>query len=124
MRGWRARGSRSRMQSRGVEAVHLRHQHVHEDQVVGQVSCRIHRFDAVRNDVGGLREPFQQQLRHALVHDVVLGQQDAHRRRERPLARRPGCTCRRACRAEALSTPTIASKSCDWCTGFVSTPEM
>ncbi len=51
------------------------------------MGCGVHCFYAVRDDVRALRQPFQQQLRHPLVHHVVLGKQDSHGRPDSPFSR-------------------------------------
>jgi hypothetical protein len=66
-----------------VEPVHLGHQDVHQDQVIGQLRGGIHCLEAVRHNIRSLRQAFQQELRQPLIHHVILGQQDAKRRRQR-----------------------------------------
>ena len=66
--------------ARGVEAVELRHLHVHQDDVVRLPLERLDRLEAVRRDVGAVAEPLEQAERDLLVHRVVLGEQDPQRR--------------------------------------------
>ena len=65
--------------ARRLEAVHLGHLHVHQHHVVGLALDRLDRLDAVARQVGAVAHLLQQAQRELLVHDVVLGQQDAQR---------------------------------------------
>ena len=65
--------------ARGLDAVHLRHLHVAEQQVVRLPFERLDRLDAVAGDVGAVAQLLQHPQRQGLVHGVVLGQQDPER---------------------------------------------
>ena len=60
---------------RRFQAVHLRHLHVEEQDVVGLLFQRFEDFDAVVGDVGAIAELVQHAEADFLVDGVVVGQQ-------------------------------------------------
>ena len=81
--------SRSRMHGRRLEAVHLGHLHVHQDQRrIGRAMARVHRLAAVGGDGDrGARASCRMADATQLVDRVVLGEQDAQRVPRRAAAR-------------------------------------
>src|SRR5256885_8263204 len=64
--------------ARGVEPVHLRHQHVHQDQVVGQVCGSVDRFDRSEEHTSELQSPCN------LVCRLLLEKKNNTRLRTKP----------------------------------------
>ena len=65
---------------RRLEAVQLRHLHVHEDDVVVLAAQRGERLEPVTGDVCRIAELFEQKQGEPLVHLVVLDEEDPQRR--------------------------------------------
>src|SRR5581483_5891654 len=63
----------------GLEAVHLRHLHVHEHELVVAGGKDIEGLDAVGDGVGTVTEAFKEAKRDFLVHGVVLNDEDFQR---------------------------------------------
>ena len=61
----------------GLEAVHHRHLHVHQHQVVRDGLERLEGLGAVGHGLGAQAQFLEHAQRHLLVGDIVLGQQDA-----------------------------------------------
>ena len=115
MTGVRAAGFPAAQFLRGREAVHQGHLAVHQHRVVGAGGERGQGPRAVANDVDGVAEPLQRQLRDLLVHRVVLGQQQ-------PLPAAAGCAVVTTSFVEAgvrPSTVTSTPCSCADLTGLV-----
>ena len=64
----------------GLHAVHLRHLHVHQHDVVGPLFEHREDFEPVAGDIGRVAEPTQQADGNLLVHLVVLGKENSQRR--------------------------------------------
>ena len=62
---------------RGFQAVHLRHLHVEEEDVVGLLFERLEDFDAVAGDVGAIAQLVQDAEADFLVDGIVVGQEQA-----------------------------------------------
>ena len=60
----------------GVKAVHYRHLHVHQDQVVGRRAYLVDGFPSVFGGVHLQADSVQEQLGHLKVEIHVIGQQD------------------------------------------------
>ena len=73
----------------GLEAVELRHLDVHENDVVGGLFEPREHLASVPSDVRGVAEPREETDGDLLIDRIVLGEQDAERRRvdRRPFAR-------------------------------------
>ena len=105
--------------ARRLEPVHLGHLHVHQHDVVGLAlttrppRCRW-------SEVGAVAHLLQQAQRELLVHDVVLGEQDAQRmaRREAGVELRLGGRSGRARRASCAEQPCQRVERCDWRSGL------
>ena len=65
--------------ARRLDAVHLGHLDIGEQQIVGLPLERLERLDPVPGHVGSIAELLEQPERELLVHHVVLGQQDPQR---------------------------------------------
>ena len=63
----------------GTEPIHLGHLDVHQHEVVRLALHRFDGLDAVRREVRPIAHLLQDAERELLVHDVVLGEQDAQR---------------------------------------------
>ena len=63
----------------GLEAVHLGHLHVHEDDVVGVAADGLEGLEAVEGVVGAVAEALEDQEDELLVGGVVLDGEDAQR---------------------------------------------
>ncbi len=108
----------------GLQTVHLRHLHVHQHEVVRELLDGLHRFDAVRGDVGAVPHRFEHQERDLLVDGVVLGQQHPQRVAFAELGgrRHPTSAVTTLPASTSVSTDTSMSNSCDCLTGLASTP--
>ena len=62
---------------RGIQPVHVRHLHVHQDHGVGGLLRHAQGFDAIRGQIHGQADIFQQVPGNLLVDRFVLCQQDA-----------------------------------------------
>jgi hypothetical protein len=60
-----------------LEAVHVRHLHVHQDQVVGGGASLVEGLAAIDGDIDGQLRAVQQVERDLAVDRVVFGQQQA-----------------------------------------------
>ena len=69
---------------RRLEPVHSGHLDVHEDDVVALPAQRVQSLLPVGGHVRRIAQPLQQEKRHLLVDHVVLGDQDAQRRKPGP----------------------------------------
>ena len=72
---------------RGLQAVHVRHLHVHQDQVEALAVGAFQRLPAGRGGHHVVPAPFQQPRRQPLVDRIILGQQNAQ-----PAARPMRCS--------------------------------
>jgi hypothetical protein len=70
--------------TRRLEAIHIRHLHVHRHHVVDLALDRLDRLEAVAGHVGPVAELLEQPHREPLVHHIVLGEADAQRPAVRP----------------------------------------
>ena len=74
---WRpASASIWRMIAGGLEPVHSRHLHVHQHQVESLRGHGLGRFRAVVRNDHGVPALLKNAHRHALIHDIVFGEQD------------------------------------------------
>src|SRR3974390_1252713 len=69
-----------------LEAVHLRHLDVHEDDVVGGMVEPRERLASTPNHARPVSEPFEQAERDLLVDRVILGEKDAQWHRQAHIA--------------------------------------
>ena len=69
--------------------VHHRHLAVHQDRLISSGLPRGNGIGAVAHDVNFVAHPFQRAARHFLVHQIVLGHQDAQLARTYPEFARP-----------------------------------
>ena len=76
--------------ARALEAIHLRHLHVEQDQIIDPLVQRLEDFEAIVRHVRAVAEFGQQAQADALVDGIVVGQQDAQRDAAREAGIRPG----------------------------------
>ena len=69
-----------------LEAAHLRHLHVHENDVEGLFSRSLNGVAAVPRDDDGVAVLFEERHDQLLIRRVVFGHQDAEGTRPRPAA--------------------------------------
>ena len=67
--------------SRRPEPIHPGHLAIHEHQIVGDASQGVDGFQAVGHDIHPMAELLEHSRDHLLVHPVVLGHENAERRR-------------------------------------------
>jgi hypothetical protein len=79
-----------------LDAVHFRHLHVHQDQLVIAGAEHFHRFTPVDRNIGIQADGFEHVERHLAVDFVVLGEQQAGARAmlQQLAADRPAHCCR------------------------------
>ena len=70
---------RSRISARRFQAVHFRHHHVHENQIIRLPVKRVERFPAVGGQVRLVAQLLQDAHGNLLIDGVVVAQQDAQR---------------------------------------------
>ena len=98
----------------GLEAVHHRHLHVHEDDVVALAPESLQRLEPIDGDVRSITHLLEQKKREPMVHLIVFSNEDA---RTRPLlivsAHRLICSLRQNLhvRRAIVKGVTVAPKS-------------